>query len=505
MDDARPGMVAGLSLRQVLPEAQFVGVDDLSIAGVAESSADVRPGFLFAVIRGARAYGGDFIREAQARGAVAVLVDGQQLHLDLPQVIVPHVRAAYSRVCASLAGVEPHQLRVIGVTGTNGKTTSTWLVRSILQAAGQLCGVLGTIEYHDGVLGEEATLTTPSTGEFWRWMQKMSQRHTRWAAVELSSHALHQQRVAGLQLAAAVVTNVTHDHLDYHGSFDDYWIAKSQILELLPREGVAVLNRDDAGSWQMRTRLAASQPLLSFALEHSADLVAENLELTLSGMRFQLRTPWGSRECGSPFIGRHNVSNLLGAAAAGLSCGLSLDEVVSGFESLAGVPGRLERIDAGQPFSVFVDYAHTDDALSRVLASLRPLTPGRLICVFGAGGDRDREKRPKLGRAALAADVAIVTSDNPRSEAPERIAAEVIAGMEAAPRPPIVELDRAAAIRLALATATHGDCVLIAGKGHERVQIMGDRRELFDDAAVVRRELIEGLRRPGSGSLRHSA
>lgn len=505
MDDARPGQVAGLSLRQVLPAAQFVGADDLSIQGVAESSSDVRPGSLFAVIKGARVDGREFISEAQPRGAVAVLVDRHDPQIELPQVIVPHVRAAYSRICAELAGFDSRKLRVLGVTGTNGKTTSTWLFRSLMQAAGQRCGVLGTIEYHDGIAGEAAELTTPSTGLFWNWLQRISQRQSRWAAVELSSHALHQQRVAGLELSAAVVTNVTHDHLDYHGCFDDYWVAKSQILELLQGNGVAVFNRDDAGSWQMRTCLPARQSMLSISLDHSADVMALDLETNLDGSRFQLRTPWGHRDCVCPLIGRHNVLNALGAAAVGLFHGLSLDEVVSGLESFAGVPGRLERIDVGQPFSVFVDYAHTDDGLSRVLASLRPLTSGRLICVFGAGGDRDREKRPKLGKAALAADVAIITSDNPRSEEPGRIAQEIAAGMSGADVPPQIELDRAAAIRLAVSTALPGDCVLIAGKGHERIQIIKDRRELFDDAAVARRELFEWLRRPASHGWKHSA
>jgi UDP-N-acetylmuramoyl-L-alanyl-D-glutamate--2,6-diaminopimelate ligase len=308
--------------------------------------------------------------------------------------------------------------------------------------------------------------------------------------MELSSHALHQGRAAGVSLAAALVTNVTQDHFDYHGHYDAYWASKVRILDLVVPGGVVGLNLEDAGSLSMRERVPANTRLMTFGLTPAADVSAQLLEESLVGTRFRLTIAGRTLDCALSLVGRHNVSNCLAAATAATAFDIPLEQIVAGLEQFRGAPGRLERIDAGQPFPVFVDYAHTDDALRRCLQALRSLTAGRVICVFGAGGDRDRTKRPLLGRAAMLADVALITSDNPRSEDPQRIIDEIAAG-HSGPQSPLVEPDRGAAIRRALDLAQPGDCVLIAGKGHEQEQVIGERRIPFDDRAVARAVLWE--------------
>jgi UDP-N-acetylmuramoyl-L-alanyl-D-glutamate--2,6-diaminopimelate ligase len=304
--------------------------------------------------------------------------------------------------------------------------------------------------------------------------------------MELSSHALHQGRAVGAQLRAAIVTNITRDHFDYHHHFEHYRSSKSQILDLVSSQGMVALNADDPGSWSLQSHISSDIPLVSFGCTLQCDVSAQILEESRMGTRFRLTVHGQSQECVIKLVGRHNVSNCLAAAAAVSHLGVSLDVIVAGLEQFRGVPGRLERIDCGQPFDVFVDYAHTDDALRRCLSSLRSLTAGRVVCVFGAGGDRDRSKRPLLGKAATAADVAIVTSDNPRSESPLEIIHDIVAGMAGGSVKPVIEPDREKAIAFALTTARAGDCVLIAGKGHEREQIIGRERLPFDDRAMTR-------------------
>jgi len=488
-DSARDATPVRLSA--VLPEAVLPGGADLGVDHVTERSSECRPGSLFAVIQGSQANGRDYVADAIARGAAALLVDSLQPDCVVPQILVTNVRAAYATLCTALAGRPSETVNVTGITGTNGKTTVTWLVRAMLRQAGHRCGLLGTVEYADGVQTATSHLTTPDAHTFSTWLAQMAAVGTTHAACELSSHALHQDRVAGTQLAAAVVTNITQDHFDYHGDFAHYRASKAKIAELLRPNSPLVLNQDDPGCQAIRNLIDSRTPITTFSHITDADITGRLISESLAGMTFRLTLHNESIECRTSLIGRHNLENCLAAAAACASQGVSLADMAQAIRTFRGAPGRLERITCGQPFEVFVDYAHTDDALRRCLLSLRSVTPGRLICVFGAGGDRDRGKRPLLGRAAQLADLPIVTSDNPRSEPPEHIAQEIVAGFASDGPSPIVELDRAAAIRHAIGMARLGDSVLIAGKGHENEQIFRNHRIAFDDRQEARRAIME--------------
>ena len=408
-----------VSLRRLLPQASFVGCTNLCVTDAVERSGDVQEGALFAVIRGTKVDARQFVSEAIARGAEGLLVDMPIPEAAIAQCVVADVRSAYSRICEMLCGDPSRRLNVAAVTGTNGKTTTAWLIRSLLERSGHRCGLLGTVEYSDGLRTEESHLTTPDSRSLAQWLGRMVQAGAKHAAIELSSHALHQGRSAGAELEAAVITNVTQDHFDYHKTFDAYLNAKERIVELVRPSGLVALNIDDRGSWSIRDRVCESLSCVSFGMNASADVTAQIRDESLARTRFRLSIHGKTLDCATRLVGRHNVSNILAAAATASHLGLTPEEIVSGIEAFRCVPGRLEQVDCGQPFDVFVDYAHTDDALRRCLTSLKGLTPGRLICVFGAGGDRDRTKRPKLGQAAMLADTAIVTSDNPRSEPPD--------------------------------------------------------------------------------------
>ena len=478
-----------VSLRRLLRSASFVGCGDVQVTDATDRSDQCGPGVLFAALPGTRTHGQNHIAEAVARGARAVLVERPLVDVNIPQCVVPDARRAYGLVCAALAGAPATRLKIVGVTGTNGKSTVTWLIRSILETAGFPTGLLGTIEYHDGRRRQPATLTTPDPRTLFRWLSRMASNGTTHAAIEVSSHALDQHRIAGLHLDAAVITNITHDHFDYHGTFESYRSAKRRILESCRPGATVVINRDDPGAWSLREAVPSELRAVSYGIEQPADVSARVLELSLAGSRFLLQIAEDSIEVETPLLGPHNVSNCLAAAAVARGWGLSLETIAEGIRKQDGVPGRLERIDSGQPFTVLVDYAHTPDALEKCLASVRRLTAGRLICVFGAGGDRDRTKRPELGRAAMRSDVIVVTSDNPRTEPPDRIIADVLDGIDSTRCVCHVEPDRRAAIVWAIENARPNDCVLIAGKGHETTQIVGTEPLPFDDREVVREVL----------------
>ncbi len=493
-----------VSLRRLFPQASFVGCANICATDAFQSSRDVTPQSLFAVVQGTKTNGAQFVHEAVARGANGLLVNRPMTGVPIPQCVVSDVRSAYSRVCEALAGDPTRRLDVAGITGTNGKTTTTWIVRTMLERAGRRCGLLGTVEYSDGFAIEPASLTTPDSRSLARWLHRMTLRGTTHAAIELSSHALHQGRAAGIELEAALITNITQDHFDYHHSFDPYRAAKARVLEIVRPGGLVALNADDPGSWSLRDRVSNSASFVSYGLRPTADVAAQVREESMEGSRFRLSLHGTTLDCATSLIGRHNISNCVAAATIAFHLGLTPDEIVTGIEQFHCVPGRLERIQCGQPFEVFVDYAHTDDALRRCLQSLKSITPGRIICVFGAGGDRDRAKRPLLGRAALLADVAIVTSDNPRSENPLAIIDEIVGGMSASHGESIIEPDRGAAIQHALEIARPGDSVLIAGKGHENEQIIGGRHLPFDDRQVSRTFLSERWR-PQLGQQRRAS
>jgi UDP-N-acetylmuramoyl-L-alanyl-D-glutamate--2,6-diaminopimelate ligase len=481
---------SSVSLRRLFPTASFVGCADVAIQHTTTRSDECRPGSLFAAIPGRLHDGVSQVREAIQCGASAVLTSQPLAEVRVSQCIVSDVRRAYSEVCHALAGSPSRRLGLTGVTGTNGKTTTTWLIRSIFEARRKPTGLLGTIEYSDGLRNEPATLTTPDSKTLSDWLAAMVAAKTQHAAIELSSHALHQHRAAGVSLDVAVVTNITQDHFDYHGDAEAYREAKSQILTMVKRGGLVVLNADDSGSASLVERLAPSNRVCTVGLENPSDLHGRIIEESLVGSRFLVQHGAEQYEYFTPLIGRHNVLNCLGAIAAARHFGLTLDEIADGIATQQPVPGRLERIEGPHPFQVFVDYAHTDDALRNVIAAVRPMTRGRVIVVFGAGGDRDPGKRPLMARAAAAADQCVITSDNPRSEDPDSIIEQIRVGFVDRSTPCHVEPDRETAIAWAIRNARPGDTLLVCGKGHERHQVVGDERIPFDDAAACRQHLF---------------
>ena len=480
----------GVTLRRLLSGASFVGCADIRVHRATHRSLECDTDSLFAALRGRDFDGHHFIRDAIDHGASAVLVEYPQTDVSVPQCVVRNTRQAYARICSALHGDPSRCLSVVGVTGTNGKTTTTWLVRSILQAAGIQTGLLGTIEYNDAIHVEPSALTTPDSITLAEWLSSMVSHGTTHAAIEMSSHALDQFRCAGTLIDAAVITNITHDHLDYHFDYDAYRASKLHIFEHLKPGGVAVLNADDPGSISCVAH--APGQVITFGLRNSADVSATLLKQSTRGTDFVLTAGTQRIDVHTPMVGEHNVMNCLAAAAATLYAGISLPDIAAGIEALTDVPGRLERIDCGQTFNIFVDYAHTDDALQRAIAAAKAITAGRVICVFGAGGDRDRTKRPLLGRAGATADLPVVTSDNPRSEPPAQIIDEILTGMPG-DTDLHVEVDRAEAIRWALAAAGPQDTVLVAGKGHETEQVIGKQRLHFDDRDVIRRMVVDIL------------
>ena len=478
-----------VSLRRLLPNAEILGAEDICTRACSADSRRLEPGALFAALVGNAADGHDFIPEALARGAAAILTERPLPGLPIPACVVPDTHDAYGRICQALAGDPSRHLKVVGVTGTNGKTTTSCLIAGILATAGHQVGLLGTLGYFDGLDCEDAPLTTPPADRLARLLARMVQNDCTHAVMEVSSHALSQSRVAGIQMDAVCVTNVRRDHLDYHPSVGDYRLAKSRLFDHLAGEGFAVINADDPTAAGYLRLLEG--PVLTIGVRSAAEITGQLFERYTSEQTFLLSAGSETVPVRTRMIGDHHVYNCLAAAAVGLAYGIDLPTVVRGLESVEHVPGRLERIECGQPFSVFVDFAHTPDALEGSLRTLRDVTEGRLICVFGAGGDRDQKKRPLMGRAVgQHADRAIVTSDNPRTEDPQQIIRDVLAGFRRTSQVEVIA-DRAEAIGAALAEAGPGDCVLIAGKGHESYQIIGRRRLPFDDREVARQWLYE--------------
>ena len=427
--------------------------------------------------------------EAVRRGAPPSPCERPPADIAVPCGVVPHVRHAYGRVCQALAGNPSFKLKLIGITGTNGKTTTSCLIASVLLKAGHRVGVAGTLGYFDGQEIEPATHTTPPADVLAPLLARMVTNECSHATMELSSHALAQSRIAGVKLDVACVTNVSRDHLDYHGTLADYRQAKSKLFDYLSPEGFAVVNADDAVASGYLRNFAG--PALTIGIDKPAEITATPFEQFTSEQTFLLTAGSETVPVRTRMIGIHHIYNCLTAAAVGLTYGIDLMTVVSGLEAVDYVPGRLQRIECGQPFSVFVDYAHTPDALGAALRALRQVTSGRLICVFGAGGDRDRQKRPLMGQTAeRLADCVVLTSDNPRGEDPLDIVDEILEGLRQPPAAHVI-LDRADAVHWALAQAQAGDCVLIAGKGHEDHQIIGDERLAMDDREIAETWLYE--------------
>ena len=468
---------------------------DLKISEIAYDSRQVKPGTLFVAIRGEKTDGNKFVSDAVGRGAAAVISEQANpgaLPAEFPWIQVADARKALAISAANYYARPAEVLKLIGVTGTNGKTTTSYLVDSILRAAGCEVGLLGTIGYRLVRESHPAPNTTPESLDLQKYLAEIVRAGGTHAVLEASSHALALDRLWGCPFAVAIFTNLTRDHLDYHKTLDDYFAAKRRLFEgtgaAAPATGV--INRDD--EYGQRLSGLASRTL-TYGLEPGADVTTRKPVLSLSGIEFTAETPAGKIEIHSNLVGRPNVYNILAAIGAGVALDLRKEVIATGIAQLSAVPGRFERIDAGQPFLVVVDYAHTDDALRNLLVTARELNPdGRIITLFGCGGDRDRTKRPHMGaEAGRASDIVVLTSDNPRSEDPLLIINDAIVGVQRTKAKLLVEPDREKAIKVALDEARSGDIVLLAGKGHETYQVLRDRTIEFDDRAVAHRILSQ--------------
>ncbi|MGD9873395.1 MAG: UDP-N-acetylmuramoyl-L-alanyl-D-glutamate--2,6-diaminopimelate ligase [Kiritimatiellia bacterium] len=486
----------GMPLRDALEKVKVLGrsgPDNPDILGITCDSRLVRPGWLYVAIRGHSQDGVRFADDAVRRGAAALMAE-ERLNL-APPVAMVHVadaRAALAGTALKFFGDPAASLLLIGATGTNGKTTVAFMCSAILKAAGKNPGLIGTVRYEIGGRSIPASRTTPDAAEIQQMLSSMLKAGCRSAVMEVSSHALDQRRTEGLEFDAAVFTNLSQDHLDYHKDFESYFSAKKKLFESLAagrKKGVAVVNRACPWGTRLCNEIGGRSRLVTFGTMDS-DVRAGNIQADREGSVFHMDSPWGNREMRIRLPGRFNVSNALAATAACGAVGVDLNTIRSALENFETAPGRLERIANRHGFSVFVDYAHTPDALQNVLATLRELTDKKLIAVFGCGGDRDRTKRPLMGAAVTgAADAAVITSDNPRTEDPLAIIREIEAGC--AGRKYEVEPDRRKAISMALAMARPGDIVLIAGKGHETYQEFGKTMTPFDDRQVARELLGE--------------
>jgi UDP-N-acetylmuramoyl-L-alanyl-D-glutamate--2,6-diaminopimelate ligase len=468
----------------------------MEIEGLEYDSRRVAPGFAFFAFPGSKADGRRFASDAMARGAAIVIGESPRPDdFDGPWIQVKHGRHALSLAARNFYGRPDERIKLTGITGTNGKTTVSYLIDSVLREAGATTALIGTIEYHLAGRVLKAANTTPESLDLMRLLTELEQAgdtSAAFATMEVSSHALELGRVYGLQFHTVVFTNLTRDHLDFHGDMKAYFAAKQRLFDGAggPPPRFAVLNRDD--EYSRRLKLHPKTETIDYGFGQDANLRARHVASSFNGLRFDVQFRKLRFPVESPLIGRINVYNILAACGAGLSYGIAPEVIARGIAKLAAVPGRFERVDEGQPFSVVVDYAHTDDALRNVIAVARGLNPKRVITLFGCGGDRDRTKRPLMGAAAAeASDFVVLTSDNPRSEDPLAIMNDALVGIRKFDVPHIIEPDRETAIRRALKEAREGDIVILAGKGHETYQVLKDRTIDFDDRAVAR-EVLKG-------------
>ncbi len=468
-------------------EAYPTGRADVTVRGVAYRSDHVRPGDMFVCVKGFSHDGHDFAHDALARGAAALVVS-RELPLDVAQFVVPDTRRALALASAAVFGHPSKTLDVVGITGTNGKTTTSYLVDAILRAGGEATGLIGTVEVR--VRGERrpAARTTPESTDLQALLAEMRDAGVRTCVMEVSSHAVDLHRLDGMRFAVAAFTNLTQDHLDFHHTLEEYYAVKKRLFTDF-EVGVSVVCVDDP----FGIGIAADVPgCITVGRTREAAVRAVDESLTAERSEFTLSTPAGSCRVTLPLPGAYNVSNALVATGCALGLGIELDVIKAGLEAAPQVPGRLERIECGQPFAVVVDYAHTPDSLAKATQAMKAVTAGRVIVVFGCGGDRDADKRPLMGSAAGEwADHTIITSDNPRSEDPVGIILAIEDGIKLTGGSYEVEVDRRRAIERAIELASPGDTVLIAGKGHEDYQIFADRTIRFDDREVAR-EVLEG-------------
>jgi UDP-N-acetylmuramoyl-L-alanyl-D-glutamate--2,6-diaminopimelate ligase len=485
------------------PEIIAHGSLNAEVTGLTDDSRQVKPGMLFIAVKGTKSDGHLYLKQAAAAGAAGLIIESGRpeaarlADLNIPVIESQDTRRLLGAVASRFYGNPTSRLRMIGVTGTNGKTTTTYVCKAILDSAGRRAGLIGTVSYLIGDKQIPATHTTPGALDLQALLLKMSESGLDTVVMEVSSHALALERTSGCRFEAAVFTNLTQDHLDFHTDMEDYFQAKLRLFTSLDVKGRAIVNADDP--YGARIAAGSTAPVWTYGLDRPADIRAEAVRVTIHGVDFLAGTPAGSVKIHSGLVGRHNVYNILAAIGVGLQQGLSLSAINIGISGLVNVPGRFERVNAGQGFTVVVDYAHTDDALYRLLSTAQAVKTGRVITVFGCGGDRDRGKRPKMGKVAGAnSDLVVVTSDNPRTEDPAEIIRDIEPGVKAGIQESgqgryIIQPDRREAIKTALQEARVGDFVLIAGKGHEDYQVIGTTKYPFDDR-VVAREILQGFK-----------
>ncbi len=461
-------------------------VTDLEIERVTNDSRSAARGDMFVALRGYVADGYKFINEAVKKGAGVVVAEKD---FDAPgsvvKILVEDTRSALPVMAGNFYGHPSQKLKVIGVTGTNGKTTITYIIESILKKSGDEPGVIGTISYRSPGRAISAKNTTPGPLELQSILSEMVKSSSHYAVMEVSSHALDQRRIEGILFDAAIFTNITPEHLDYHKKLKEYFNAKVKIFAHLKADGCAILNADDDKVAALKKSI--ENRVITYGIEAKSDISAKNIRLSIDSSEFNIVMPKDSFNVSTHLVGMHNVSNILAAVAACDALGIDHNAIKSGIEAMTPVPGRLESVECGQGFKVFVDFAHTEDALDKILSLLREVSRAKIITVFGCGGDRDREKRPAMGKVACRlSDHVIITSDNPRFEEPGEIIDEIVSGVKGVYSNYEIDPDRRKAIEKALSLAKVGSIVVIAGKGHENYQIVADKTLPFDDREVVK-------------------
>jgi UDP-N-acetylmuramoyl-L-alanyl-D-glutamate--2,6-diaminopimelate ligase len=460
---------------------------DLEIKGITANSKEVKKGFLFVAIKGNRADGHAFIQEAVKRGAAVVVVENEFLPIKVSRnvavISVDNCRRFFAQATDKFYGSPSSKIRVSGITGTNGKTTISYLIEAIAKEAGSDCGVIGTINYRFKGKRIAAKNTTPGPAQLQSLLIKMLRGKVKYCAMEVSSHALDQERVAGINFRQAIFTNLTQDHLDYHKNLKNYFLAKAKLFSALDTDAWAIINNDD--QYGRRIRPLTRAKIYSYGIKNQSDLMAKEIKFSINGAEFYLVSVKQKIKVKTKLIGRHNIYNILAAVSWGISEKLPICKIKSALEKFNNVPGRLERIDCGGGLNIFVDYAHTPDALLNVISALRPLVSGRIIVVFGCGGERDKLKRPQMGRVVTElADFAVITSDNPRSEDPAKIIKDIRKGIRK--NNYCLVTDRRLAIGKGLSLMNRDDCLLIAGKGHEDYQVLKNKTIKFSDVKVVK-------------------
>ena len=485
-----------MELGEVFAGAQApipAGAKRLLVTGIARDSRKAAPGFVFFALHGAKEDGNRYVRDAVERGAIAVATEDPapaDLSPNVAWIRVGESRKALAISAANFFGQPAKALQLIAVTGTNGKTTTTSLIDSVLRGSGAKTGLFGTIAYHTPRGEYPAPNTTPESLDLQGFLAEIRDAGGKFAVMEASSHALVMDRLWGCHFQAAVFTNLTREHLDFHKNFEDYFAAKRRLFEGTGAGApeVAVLNADDAYSARL---IGLAKKTVSYGIESPADISARKFQLTFSGLTFTAQTPNGKLQIQSPLVGRINVYNVLAAIGAAQAAGMSNETIEAGIRQLQNVPGRFQRVDLGQPFLVIVDFAHTDDALEKLIKTARELNPkGRVITLFGCGGGKDRTKRPVMGEVAgRLSDLTILTNDNPRQEDPLKIISDIVVGMQKSNGKYLIEQDREKAIGIAFDEARAGDLVLLAGKGHEDYQILADKTLPWDDRKVAQQEL----------------